>query len=102
MTFCPKRYKKCERVFEYIEELADKLYHISNLLFAKFDPEKNDNLDGLPVIYFPTIRFYTTTDKFPPHSFFANNTFTFENLDNFVKDHLTVLDYRYHRAPKKK
>ena len=90
IAFCPESDQRCGKFLGFFEDFAAGLYHITDLLFGIFDPEKNDFL-GKEIRVFPTLRLFPAgnRNKFEE---FRGEELNQENLDIFLKGHLTVLD----------
>lgn len=89
IAFCPESDKRCLKFLGFFEDFAAGLYHINDLLFAIFDPEKNDFL-GKEIRVFPTLRFFPAGNR-GKFEEFGGGELNQENIDIFLKEHLTVL-----------
>jgi protein disulfide-isomerase A1 len=69
------------------DKLAAKLAHIPNLVIAKMDSTANE-VPGVKVQGFPTIKFYPANKKNAPLDF--NGDRTEEGFIKYLKEHMTV------------
>lgn len=77
----------CKALSPIYDKLAAKLLHMPNLVIAKMDSTANE-VEGVKVQGFPTIKFYPANRKSNPIDF--NGDRTEEGFIKFLKEHMTV------------
>jgi protein disulfide-isomerase A1 len=87
----------CKTLAPIYDELAKKLAHNSNIIIAKMDATANE-AEGVNVSGFPTIKFYSATDK-TAVDFTGDRTV--EGFTKFLKEKGTVAWVEEEVAPGK-